>query len=73
MYLLELTVGCESIKINSERKSDKYRPLILALQEKYYDVQFINLSMSALGVFARSSNSFSSMLNDLHMINSRSL
>ena len=70
VYLLDLTVGFDSnIKINSERKSDKYRPLILAPQEKYCDVQFINLSMSALGIFGRSSNSFSSMLNDLHFDN----
>ena len=52
--------------LNSERKSDKYRPLILALQEKFYDVKFINLSMSAFGIFGRSSDSFSSMLKDLH-------
>ena len=39
VYLLELTVGFETnITISSERKSDKYRPLILALQEKFYDV-----------------------------------
>ena len=39
--------------------------ITLALQEKYYDVKFINLSMSALGIFGRSSDSFSSMLKDL--------
>ena len=59
VYLLELTIGFESnITINSQRISDKYRPLILALQEKFYDVKFINLSMSALGIFGRSSDSF---------------
>ena len=70
MYLLELAVGFESnIKINSERKSDKYRPLILPLQEKYCNVEFINLSIGAVGIFDKSSTSFSSMLNDLHFDN----
>ena len=60
VYILELAVGSESnITINSERKSDKYRPLILALQEKFYDVKFIN------------SDSFSSMLKDLHFDTTR--
>ena len=72
VYLPELTVGFESkITINSERKSDKYRPLILALQENFYDVKFINLSMNALGIFGRSSDSFSSMLKDLHFDTTR--
>ena len=46
-YLLELTVVFESSsKINSEPKSDMYHPFILAHQEEYCDVKFINLSMS---------------------------
>ena len=70
VYLLELAVGFESsIKINSERKSDKYGPQILALQEKYCNVKYINPSMSAFGIFGRSSVSFSSTLNDLHFDN----
>ena len=71
VYLLELTVGFESnIKINSERKSDTYRSLILALQDRFYD-GFINLCMSALGIFGRSSDSYSSMLKDLHFDTTR--
>ena len=72
VHLLELTVGFESnLTINSERKSDKYRPLILALQEKHYVVKFINISMSALGMFGTSSDSFSSILKGLHFDTTR--
>ena len=35
-YFLELTVGFESnLKTNSERKLDKYRPLVLSLSSSY--------------------------------------
>ena len=53
VYLLELTVCFESnVKINIERKSDKYRsPHILVLQEKYCSVKFINFSWHIWQIF----------------------
>ena len=58
VYLPELSVGFESnIEINSERKSDKYGPLILALQEKYYEVNLLISLLSARGIFGRSCDS----------------
>ena len=67
VYVLELTVGFESnIKLNSDRKANKYHPLIGSLQKSYSTVKFVNLSMSALGIFGTSSESLLSMLTDLH-------
>ena len=49
IYILELTVGFESnLKINSERKLDKYMPLVLSLLTSHSKVKFVNVSMSAL-------------------------
>ena len=68
VYVLELTVGFESnIKINSDRKATKYRPLINHLHSSYSTVTFVNLSMSAIGIFGTSSESFLSMLTDLQL------
>ena len=67
VYVLKLTVGFESnIKLNSDRKANKYHPLIGSLQKPYLTVKFVNLSMSALRIFGTSSESFLSMLTDLH-------
>ena len=68
VYVLELTVGFESnIKINSDRKATKYHPLINHLHSSYSTVTFVNLSMSAIGIFRTSSESFLSMLTDLQL------
>ena len=67
VYLLELTVGFESnIAINNDRKLAKYRPLFNSLRSNYTSIKFVNLSMSALGIFGTSSDSFLHMLQDLH-------
>ena len=67
IYVLELTVGFESnIKLNSDRKANKYHPPIGSLQKSYSTVKFVNLSMRALGIFGISSESLFSMLTDLH-------
>ena len=64
--LLELTVSFESnIKINSDRTATKYHPLIIHLQSSYSTVAFVNLSMSTLGIYGTSAESFLSMLTDL--------
>ena len=67
VYMLELTVGFESnITINSDRKLAKYRPLFNSLRTNYTSIKFVNLSMSALGIFGASSDSLLQMLQDLH-------
>ena len=62
LYILELTVGFETnLDINSHRKEEKYRPLLKDLNCDYRQVQFANLSMSCLGIFGQSSDSFLEM------------
>ena len=66
LYIVELTVGFESnLKANSERKLNKYLPLVASLSSSYDEVKFINVSMSALGVFDNSCESLTKMLKDL--------
>ena len=66
LYIVELTVGFESnVKANSERKLNKYMPLVASLSSSYSEVKFINVSMSALGVFDKSCESLTKMLKDL--------
>ena len=62
-YVLELSVGFESnLKNNIIRKKEKYKELNNTLRNKFKKVEFINLSLSALGVFAKESFAFQSML-----------
>ena len=62
LYIVELTVGFESnLKANSERKLN----LVASLSSSYNEVKFINVSMSALGVFDKSYESLTKMLKDL--------
>ena len=66
IYILELTVGFESnLRINSERKLDKYRPLVLSLSTSHSKVRFVNVSMSTLGVLDNSCDSLIDLLKDL--------
>ena len=63
-------MGFESnIKIDSDRKATKYHPLIDHLHSSYLTVTFVNHSMSAIGIFGMSSESFLSMLTDLQLDN----
>ena len=67
LYILELTVGFETnIQNNSDRKATKYSSLINDLSLSYSKVQFVNLSMSAIGAMGSSCISLLSLLNDLH-------
>ena len=67
VYMQELTVGCESnITINSDRKLAKQRLLFNSLRTNYTSIKFVNLSMSALGIFGASCDSLLQMLQDLH-------
>ncbi|CAB4003347.1 Hypothetical predicted protein [Paramuricea clavata] len=66
LYILELTVGYESnLQINANRKRQKYRDLINEEEADYDKVKFVNLSLSTLGVFGRSSENFNGMLSSL--------
>ena len=68
IYIIELTVGFDTnINLNAERKKDKYMQLTRDLSSKYRSVNFINLSISSLGVFGKSCNSFIAMCNDLNI------
>ena len=65
-YLLELTVGFESnLRNNSNRKQLKYKTWIGEQQKYLNDVRFVNLSMSALGIFDHLIKSILDMLQDL--------
>ena len=55
-----------NIAIISDRKLAKYRPLFNSLRSNYTSIKFVNLSMSALGIFGTSSDSSLHMLQDLH-------
>ena len=68
LYILELTVGFESkLKVNSDRKLNKYKSLVLSLSSSYNTVHFVNVSMSALGVLDNSCHSLVKMMKDLDM------
>ena len=56
-----------NIKINSDRKATKYCPLINHLHSSYSTVTFVILSMSVIGIFGMSSESFLSMFADLQL------
>ena len=68
LYILELTVGFVSdIQINSDCKASKYSSLVLDLKHTYSDVNFVNLSMSAIGSMGKSTESLLLMLDDLNL------
>ena len=61
--MLELIVGFETnMSINAERKKEKYKHMMLDLEQRYSKVSFINLSVSDLGVFSKQCTTFISML-----------
>ena len=45
----------------------KYNSLILDLKHTYSDVKFVNLSMSAIGIMGKSSESLLLMLDELNL------
>ena len=68
LYILELTVGFESnanLQVNANRKHRKYNDLIKEQESNFNEVKFVNLSLSTLGVFERTSDSFDDMLRNL--------
>ena len=55
LYVIQLTTGYETnIKINSRRKESDYKALMDRLGGLYNKVQFVNLSMGALGIYGES-------------------
>ena len=68
LFVLELTVGFETnLNINSQRKKDKYQELLQALNSQFSSVKFVNLSVSCLGIFGRSADSFIDMCKELEI------
>ena len=68
LFVLELTVGFETnLNINSQRKKDKYQELLQALNSQFSSVKFLNLSVSCLGIFGRSTDSFIDMCKELEI------
>ena len=66
LYIIELTVGFETnIDLNAERKHNKYLQLTHDLSSMYRCIRLINLSISSLGIFGTSCQSFTEMCNDL--------
>ena len=59
-------MGFESnLQNNINRKNSKYKELVMNQFHNFKKVVFVNLSVSALGVFAKESVSFISMLDDM--------
>ena len=66
LFILELTVGFETnLNTNAQRKGDKYHQLLQTLNSQFSIVKFVNLSVTCLGIFGRSADSFVDMCNDL--------
>ena len=64
----ELTVGYETnLRNNIERKRSKYAVLIKDQMKHFKTVKFVNLSVSALGVFDQESLAFIEMLKELNV------
>ena len=66
LYVVELTVGYETnLENNVKRKKAKYRELVRQLDENFDEVNFVNLSMSSLGIFAQECSTFLEMLENV--------
>ena len=66
LYILELTVGCESNLGNkAERKKQKYWELTQQLKNDYDKINFVNLSISTLGIYDKSTTDFIDMMKTL--------
>ena len=66
LYIIELTVGLDTnLAGNARRKELKYHSLVTDLTNDYHSIEFINLSLSSLGIFGQSSESFLEMCTKL--------
>ena len=59
-----------TLEITFERKQSKYAALIQDQMNNFKAVKFVNLSVSALGVFDQKSSPFIQMLKELNVDNS---
>ena len=58
LHLLEITAGYQTnIDLSSNRKEESYTALMDRLAQLYYKVQFINLSVGALGLYDKTPTS----------------
>ena len=68
LYVVELSVGFETnLNNNASRKFEKYHYLLNDLKSKYRLVKFVDLSISSLGIFGQSCNSFIEMCTNLYI------
>ena len=64
LFIIELSVGFETNIIkNSVNKEKRYEPLISQLKSKYTNIEYVNLSMGALGTFGKSCSNFKGSLH----------
>ena len=68
-YVIELSVVFEiNLNKNACRKFEKYHYLRHDLKSKYRFFKFVNFSISSLGIFGQSCNSFIQIFTDLSII-----
>ena len=68
IHILEPKVGFESnVKINSDRTLSNYRPLLASLSTSYQEINFINMSVNALGLLESSCDSLFRLLKKLDL------
>ena len=62
LFVLELTVGFETNLVkNFERKKKRYEALIKRLSDSFDSVNYVNLSMSAIGIISKNSELVASL------------
>ena len=65
-WVVELTAGYETnLQNNTKRKEDRYKDLMSGMRRTCEDARFVNLSMSCLGFFGSSCDTFNDMLCEL--------
>ena len=66
LYIIELTVCFETnIDNNASRKYEKYHSLKQELSSNYYEVKFINVSISLPGIFWNSCDAYIKIYKDI--------
>ena len=64
--MIELTVRfATNLSSNAKRKHEKYHRLTRDLSSDFHNIKFINLSLSALGIFGKSCEPFINMCKEL--------
>ena len=69
LYIIKLIMDFETnLNNNTRRKELKYRSLLTDLSNDYHTIEFVNLSMSCLGIFGHSSDCSKCSLNQASII-----